>query len=584
MMRLGPRTWLAICLLLCAMPCSFAWASSSRTDPPGGPSRLHISGVILDSHRDPVRDAIIRIRVEGAPREILSRGRRGPEARTGPDGSYLLEVHLPTLLDPATKLELEVRKASFMAIPIALTGEDFARRGESFFLYKDVSLPRFVGAAFWIALLIFLGVYLLISLEILHRTVATMLGAALMVGVSHTLGSFDAEYRILSFQTAVHKVDVNMVLLFMGMMIIVGILKHTGVFQWAAFKCLEWAGGRVLVLALMISLAAGATSALLDNVTTMLLFTPATIAMAQSLKLNPLELLVPEVMAANVGGAATLVGDAPNMMIGSYADLTFADFLGNLAPVCGLALVALGVMTAIYHRGVYARVPGEDLEACARRLREEYRITDRVLLAYGAGILALTVALFLSHGFWEMSASVAAMLGASILFTYGILSKRVRMLEFIEKDMEWPTLLFFIFLFAMVGGLEETGLLAMVGDRVLGLSQGNLTVAVCLVLWISALVSAFVDNIPFTATMLPVVAYLTQAIPGAESNVLWWAFALGVSLGASGTVLGGSANVVTMGMAESAGYPISFARFMRFGLVYMLVSVGMCNAWLLMRY
>jgi Na+/H+ antiporter NhaD/arsenite permease-like protein len=488
------------------------------------------------------------------------------------------------LLDPATKLELEVRKASFMAIPIALTGEDFARRGESFFLYKDVSLPRFVGAAFWIALLIFLGVYLLISLEILHRTVATMLGAALMVGVSHTLGSFDAEYRILSFQTAVHKVDVNMVLLFMGMMIIVGILKHTGVFQWAAFKCLEWAGGRVLVLALMISLAAGATSALLDNVTTMLLFTPATIAMAQSLKLNPLELLVPEVMAANVGGAATLVGDAPNMMIGSYADLTFADFLGNLAPVCGLALVALGVMTAIYHRGVYARVPGEDLEACARRLREEYRITDRVLLAYGAGILALTVALFLSHGFWEMSASVAAMLGASILFTYGILSKRVRMLEFIEKDMEWPTLLFFIFLFAMVGGLEETGLLAMVGDRVLGLSQGNLTVAVCLVLWISALVSAFVDNIPFTATMLPVVAYLTQAIPGAESNVLWWAFALGVSLGASGTVLGGSANVVTMGMAESAGYPISFARFMRFGLVYMLVSVGMCNAWLLMRY
>jgi Na+/H+ antiporter NhaD/arsenite permease-like protein len=184
-----------------------------------------------------------------------------------------------------------------------------------------------------------------------------------------------------------------------------------------------------------------------------------------------------------------------------------------------------------------------------------------------------------------MEVSVPALFGAGLLFSYGILTKKVKMLELVEKDIEWMTLLFFIFLFIIVGAVEETGLLALIADWVLHLSKGNLVAAICLILWVSAIMSAFVDNIPFTATMLPITAYLTKVIPGAaESNVLWWALALGACLGGNGTIIGASANVVTVGIAEAAGYHISFFSFMKYAFFYMLISVAICNVWLLIFY
>jgi Na+/H+ antiporter NhaD/arsenite permease-like protein len=194
------------------------------------------------------------------------------------------------------------------------------------------------------------------------------------------------------------------------------------------------------------------------------------------------------------------------------------------------------------------------------------------------------MAFFITHGYWHMEVSIPALFGAGILFTYGILSKKVKMLELIEKDIEWTTLLFFIFLFIVVGAVEETGLLALIADWVLKLSRGNLMAAICLILWVSAIMSAFVDNIPFTATMLPITAYLTKVIPGADSNVLWWALSLGACLGGNGTMIGASANVVTMGIAEAAGHPIRFFAFMKYAFCYMLISVAICNAWLLIFY
>lgn len=573
-------TW---CLLftVSALP---VCASSQREVQVGSGARIFISGRLLDPHNEPVKDASIRVRIDGQAQEIVSKGKKVRSIESSSGGAYLVQVEVPKGFGASTKIELEARKASFRTTRIPLTGADLAPKGEHFYLAKDISLPRTAGPAFWIATLVFLAAYLAICFELLHRTIAAMLGAAIMLAVSYTIGTLEPEYHIISFETAMHKIDLNVIFLLMGMMIIVGILKHTGVFQWCAYKCFHLARGSVFLLAVMFCTFTAVTSAFLDNVTTMLLLTPVTIAICQTLRLNPLTMLVPEVMASNVGGTATLIGDPPNIMIGSYTGLTFMDFVNNLAIVSALGLVFLFFVVRLYYNRAYKEAQVAEVEAFTQRLREEYKITDGTLLGYGLFILGFTISLFITHGFWHMEVSIAALLGASVLFTYSILAKKVKMLELLEKDIEWPSLLFFMFLFMVVGAVEETGLLALIADWVLELSKGNLTVAIVLILWVSAFLSAFVDNIPYTATMLPITAYLTQTIPGAESNVLWWALAFGACLGGNGTIIGASANVVTMGIAESVGYPISFVSFMKFGLVYMIISTALANVWLLLYY
>jgi Na+/H+ antiporter NhaD/arsenite permease-like protein len=405
-----------------------------------------------------------------------------------------------------------------------------------------------------------------------------------MLLITYTLGTLNTEYYIISYEMAVQAIDMNVIFLLMGMMIIVGVLKHTGVFQWCAYVSFKLARGNVMVLAVISCFFIAITSAFLDNVTTMLLYTPVLIEIALALKISPLTLLIPGVMASNVGGTMTLIGDPPNIMIGSYTGLTFMQFVNNLTIVCIIAMIALVIYNKFFYGKAYAKAKVEDIDGFILLLKEEYKITDKTLLGYGFFIMALVIALFVTHGYWHMKVSIPALFGAGMLFTYAVLTKKVKMLELIEKDIEWTTLLFFIFLFIIVGAVKETGILALIADLVLKLSQGNLVAAICLILWVSAIMSAFVDNIPFTATMIPITAYLTKVIPGAESNVLWWALALGACLGGNGTMIGASANVVTIGIAESAGHPIKFFAFMKYAFVYMLISVAISNVWLLIFY
>ena len=558
--------------------------ASAKAETAGSPARIFISGYILDGHKNPVREAVVRVRINGQPREILVQGKRVEEARSASKGSYVVEVDVSEGFAQSAKVDLELQKASFKTTRIPINGADFAVKGDSYHMYKDISLPRMAGPAFWIAIGVFLGAFLLISFELLHRTIAAMLGASVMLAASYTVGMLDPEFHIISFETAIAKIDMNVVFLLLGMMMIVGILRHTGVFQWCAYKLFQMVRGNVLFLSVLLATFAAVSSSLFDNVNTMFLLAPVTIVIAQLLRVNPLMLLVPEVMASNVGGASTLIGNPPNLMVGSYAGLTFMEFVCNLAIPCAVSMFALFLISKLYYGKAYREAHVEDFTGVLQGLREEFRITDSTLLGYGVAILAFTLFLLMTHGFWRMEVGVAALIGASILFTYAILTKRVRMLEFIERDIEWPSLLFFIFLFIIVGAVEEVGLLSLITDWVLALSQGNLAVAICLILWLSAFLGAFVDNIPYAATMLPITAYLSRTIPGAESNVLWWALCLGACLGGNGTIMGSWANVVTMGIAESAGYPISFAKFMKFGFVYMLISVGICNAWLMLFY
>jgi Na+/H+ antiporter NhaD/arsenite permease-like protein len=545
---------------------------------------FYISGKILDPHKEPVKEAEVKILIDGKPHKLIVEHKEMDKTTTSSHGTFQVEFHLPKGVIKNVKIQLEIVKSSYKKTLVNLKKEDFAVKGNQFYLKKDIMIERKLGPAFWIATAVFLFTYILMSFELFHRTVAALIGAATMLILTYTLGTFNPEFHIISFERAIEAIDMNVIFLLLGMMIIVGILKNTGIFQWCAYMSYKIAKGNIMALAIISCFFIAITSAFLDNVTTMLLYTPVLIEIAIALKLNPLSLLIPGIMASNAGGTATLIGDPPNIMIGSYTGLTFMHFVYALTPVIIICMIVLVVYNKFFYSKEYQKGKIEDVDSFISYLKEEYKITDKTLLTYGLFVMTIVIAFFITHGIWHMEVSIPALFGAGLLFTYAILTKKVKLLELIEKDIEWTTLLFFIFLFIIVGAVEEAGLLAVIADWVYKLSAGNLTVAICLILWVSAIMSAFVDNIPFTATMLPIVAYLTKVIPGAESNVLWWALALGACLGGNGTMIGASANVVTIGIAESLGYKISFFGFMKYAFVYMLITIIICNIWLLLFY
>lgn len=550
--------------------------------------QLKLFGKVLNPHSSGVPGVAVQVLPGGETlggAEPTDHGQSSNTFLTTGDGSYQALLWLrKDLVGPGTVLEITASKPGFSRTSLAVPIQALAQSGTQLLANVDMKIERKIGPAFWIATIVFGLAYILISFELLHRTMAAMLGASVMLVISYTLGTINPEYHILSYESAVKAIDMNVILLLMGMMIIVGILKHTGIFQWCAYKCYQLARGNIVLLAIILMSFTAVASAFLDNVTTMLLLTPVTIEIAVSLGIAPLALLIPEILASNIGGTATLIGDPPNIMIGSFAGLTFVEFMQNLAPVCVVVMIILFIYAKFVFDKQFSKAKVQDIQKFIDQLREEYKITDSTLLGVGLIVMGIVVALFLTHGLWHMEVSIAALFGASLLFTFGLLTKKVNMLEVIEKDIEWTTLLFFMFLFMLVGGVEEAGLLDIVADWVLSLSQGNLVISICLVLWVSAIMSAFVDNIPFTATMLPIVAYLTQVIPGAESGVLWWALAFGACFGGNGTMIGASANVVTLGISESAGHPIRFFAFMKLAFPFMLVSVAIANVWLLLAY
>jgi Na+/H+ antiporter NhaD/arsenite permease-like protein len=424
---------------------------------------------------------------------------------------------------------------------------------------------------------VLLLVYVLIAFEVMHRTLAALLGGAILLFVTYTAGSFSPAYEILTFESAMKAIDMNVIFLLMAMMIIVGVLKKTGVFQWIAYKAFQLARGNVFALCGALMSLTAVISAFLDNVTTMLLVFPVTLEICRTLGVHPVTVLVPCAFASNVGGTATLIGDPPNIMIGSYAKLTFMDFVSNLTIICLIGMVVTVAYFLVYYRKEYAKARVADVPQMIARLRAEYGITDGRLLIQGGVVLAITIFLFIIHGSLHMEPSIAALVGASLLLAWS----RVNIVEMLEKEIEWPTLIFFMMLFVVVAGAEETGLIQMIADWVRDVSGGSLVVAIVMILWVSAILSAIIDNIPFTATMLPIVAYLTGVIPGAEGGILWWALSLGACLGGNGTMIGASANVVTVGMLEKSGNPVSFMAYVRIAAVPTVITVFLSMLWLL---
>jgi len=537
---------------------------------------LIIAGEVTDANGQGVRSADLSLLLNGKRVESKE------AIKTSASGTYERELGFPSRSLSGAKIEIEVRRASYKTTGLLevddVLGEPTKQGCDTTYLaHRSVVLKRAITPAFWIATLVLVMVYILIAFDVTHRTLAALLGASIMLIVTYTLGTFDKDFFIVSAEDAMQAIDNNVIFLLMGMMMIVGVMKKTGVFQWLAYKSYQLARGNAFVLMVILTLFTAISSSLLDNVTTMLLIIPVSIEIALALKLNPLVLLLPEIFASNVGGAATLIGDPPNIMIGSYAELTFVDFLSHMGMFCLACLLGAIGYFVLWYRKELRKAGVENVEGLIEGLRGKYRITDRILLVQCLTLLGITISLFVLHGLLGMPPCVAAMAGAVAL----LLLSRVSIVEVVEQDIEWPTLIFFMGLFMVVEGANQTGLIQIVADWVKDASSGSVVTAILLILWSSALLSAVVDNIPFTATMLPVVAHLTEVIPGAEGGVLWWALALGACLGGNGTIVGASANVVTAGMAERAGYRISFIGYMRVCFVPMVITVAMASVWLL---
>lgn len=565
-------------ILALVMACCPVLAGSAFSGTASDPQQmLKVAGLVATDQGKGINEAQLKVLLNGQPLEEV-------EQHTGPGGRFAFAFPLPAGFLPDGKAELLVSKPTFADKTIELTLNSMNAapadlQGQaSYMAYETINLNRVMNPAFWIAAIVLVLIYILIAAETMHRTLAALLGGAVLMAITYTAGTFNPDFFIISFDDAIKAIDMNVILLLMAMMIIVGVTKHTGVFQWMAYKAFEIAKGDIVRLAAILMIITAVASAFLDNVTTMLLIIPVTLEIARTLKLNSLALLMPEVFASNVGGTATLIGDPPNIMIGSYAQLSFMDFVSNLSVFCAIALVVSIFYMLWWFRKDYAQAHVDDVEGLTAKLKEDYKITNSKLLAQCLIMLGITVFLFIIHGALHMEPSIAALLGASILL---VISK-VDIVEMLEHEVEWPTLVFFMFLFIVVGAAEETGLIQLVADWVSNMSQGSLLVAVLLILWVSAIASAFVDNIPFTATMLPIVAYLTEVIPGAQTGVLWWTLALGACLGGNATMIGASANVVTVGLAEKAGYHISFLGYMKVAALPTIITCVMATAWVVL--
>lgn len=433
--------------------------------------------------------------------------------------------------------------------------------------------------------------FALLTLEKAHRVLIALGAVSLLWAVSYL-----TPYRLLSFDAAQAALDLNVLLLLAGMMAVVGVLKATGVFEWSVGRLLgERAASPALVLSLLVW-ATGIASAFLDNVTTVIFVTPIAWGVAQRLGVDARAFVLPVIMAANIGGAATLIGDPPNIMVGSAASLPFTAFLVTVAPPVLVMMVVLDLMMRWRYRGLWRQAASAGPAGAPAAV-----ITDPRLLRGMAWISAGILVGFLTHGLTGMPAAVPAVIGAAAalilqdtlyLRTHrpSLEERRHGILSILEHEIEWPTLVFFALLFMVVGAAVNTGVIGTLatalrtaiveGSAAFELGpMGTMLFAAILILWVAGILSALVDNIPFVAVSIPIVADLNTTL-AADSTVLWWALALGACLGGNGTPIGASANVTTLDLAARRGVRISFRDYLGVGVPVLLVTLMLASAWL----
>ncbi len=535
---------------------------------------ISLSGRVVDLQGEPVRGVVLHVILNGQGAESGEHEAESPE--TQPDGSFVID--LPA--GDVASIKLELLRSHFHSTTWEASPEEVAQLNENgSFRLDDVTMERRVTAGFWVASLTFAGILLLIALEKLHNTMAALLGVAIVLGCSFVGGAITPDLFIFDFERALEYVNFDVIFLVMGMMIVVSVIEETGIFQWLAYQSYRLSRGRAWLLVTILMIITSIASALLDNVTTMLLMTPMTIQIALALGINPLTLLIPEVLASNVGGISTLIGTPTNILIGSYAGLSFNDFVRNLTPGVLMAQVALTVYVLLrYRKEFFVRGSGLS-QSLLDMLRESGQITKPGKLKKAGVVFAVMIVFFVMGESIHLVPAVTAILGA------------VAMLLWVEPDVEemlkvvdWTTLMFFIALFIVVGATQEVGLISMIAVGISNVVGDSLSTSVLVMVWAAALLSGVIANIPFTAAMLPVVSFLTRTVPGASSNVLFYGLSIGSAMGGNSSLIGASANLVTAGIAERAGYKISYMHFLKIGMPAMVITVGVGVLWLFIHF
>ena len=415
-----------------------------------------------------------------------------------------------------------------------------------------------------------LAVYVLLSFEIVHRTTIAMVGATFVILIGILTGLFTAS---TSFEFAISSIDFNTIGLLLGMMIIVAILGETGVFEYLGVRMSKASKGNMWRLMVMFCIFTATISMFIDNVTTVLLIVPITISISKTLKISPIPLILAQVLASNVGGTATLIGDPPNILIGSAANIDFSSFIINMGPTVAVSLFASLFILKFQFRKYLEQKPHniEDLLSQG----EKVLIKDRLVLKKSLAVLLGVIFLFVIHGSINIEPSIIALSGAGILM---IVAKSRP--EYVLRQVDWSTLLFFAGLFIIISGAVKAGAIDLLSSIVLQISGGNPWLLFFMIIWISAIASAFMDNIPFAATMIPLIfaIYNTESVAAVFGslaiNPLWWALSLGVGFGGNGTLIGSSAGIVATGLAEIKGHRITFNQFLRVGFPFMIASVA----------
>lgn len=421
-----------------------------------------------------------------------------------------------------------------------------------------------------LAIAIFVLAYVLIATEKISRIAIALGGAAAML----IIGATDSDKAFYSHETGI---DWDVIFLLLGMMIIVGVIHKTGVFEFIAIKAIKIAKGDPKKALVYLVVLVAFASAILDNVTTILLAVPMTLVICKQLNVNPVPFLLAEVFASNIGGAATLVGDPPNIIIASRANLSFNDFLIHMAPLVIVAMIVITPMLVWMFRKELVNTP-ED-RARIHELDEKAYLTNPVLMKKSLAVLGLVVFGFLLHTAIHAEPSVIALLGAGLLIAISGLKPS----DYVQ-DVEWGTLVFFAGLFVMVGALVNVGAIQILSDYLAEMVDGKPQLATGALLFVSAIVSGIVDNIPYVTAMSPVVADLSASVPALHGDVLWWALAFGADFGGNATIIGASANVVAVGLAAKAGIKISFWQFAKYGIPVTFVSIAIAAPYLFLRY
>jgi Na+/H+ antiporter NhaD/arsenite permease-like protein len=428
----------------------------------------------------------------------------------------------------------------------------------------------------WVAAAILIVTYAVVMTEKINRAIVALFFAGLLI----LLG-------VLNQEAAVEGVDFNTIGLLVGMMIIVAITKRSGVFQFLAV----WAAKRVRAnpagILLMLQLVTAVVSAFLDNVTTVLLVVPVTMAITEELKVKPLPFLISQIFASNIGGTATLIGDPPNILIGSRVDLSFNDFVVNLAPLCiVLQLVACLIFHLLWGRTMHAR---PEARQRVMNFNEWAAISNIRVLKQSLFVLAGVMLGFVSARAFGLEPATIALFGAAVLMLLYCLGRsaeeQATHLQDIFSEVEWITIFFFIGLFIVVAGVEHVGLLKLAAEKLVAATGGDLTTTAIAILWASAILSSIVDNIPFVATMIPLIQSMAPTFGGPEGLMpLWWALSLGACLGGNGTLVGASANLTVAGLAERAENPIRFIAYMKIAFPIMLGTIALAHVYLNWRY